>query len=263
MAKYEPVIKRVFEKKAEEFGTEEELPFRRSDIEDAMEDLDISVGNVPDIPYAYRSRRPLPDYISQHGYTAVIIDDTREGADPTYMFTKQEQLIPVPSDDEVDETYTTTVASLPSPVRDYIGQDEQGALTQVRYAGLLEDFTGLEAYHLQSHLRMRVKGREAELDDLYVGIDDAGKHHAIAVEAKGEGETLNRNQLIRNTRGIENKSNYPNSVETIALKVDEAGHFYLFEFDVYQEDGEDKLSMERVWKYKFESDSPNSTLDSF
>lgn len=263
MAKYEPVIKRVFEKKADEYGTEEELPFRRSDIEDAMDELEISVGNVPDIPYAYRSRRPLPDEIAEYGYTAVIIDDTREGSDPTYMFTKQDQLIPVPSDDDVDEIYTTTTAALPKPVRAYIGQDEQGALTQVRYAGLLEDFTGLDAYHLQSHLRMRVNGREAELDDLYVGVDEYEEHHAITVEAKGDGETLNRNQLIRNTRGIEHKSSYPNSVETLAVKVDENGHFYLFEFDVYQEDGEDKLSTERVWKYKFESEESDSTLDSF
>lgn len=259
MAKYAPVIKRVFETKAEEFGTEEELPFRRSDIEAAMQELDISVGNVPDIPYAYRSRRPLPDEIAQHGYTAVIIDDTRQGADSTYLFTKQEQLIAVPTDDEVDETYTTTVESLPNPVRAYIGTDEQGALTQVRYAGLLDDFTGLDAYHLQSHLRMRVNGREAELDDLYVGVDTDGAHHAIAVEAKGEGETLNRNQLIRNTRGIENKSQYPNSVKTIALKVDDAGQFYLFEFDVYRKDGEYKLRTERVWKYEFQSDSTDST----
>ncbi|USZ71261.1 hypothetical protein [Natronosalvus halobius] len=253
MAKYEPVIRRVFEKKAEEFGTEEEIPFRRSDIEDAMDELDISVGNVPDIPYAYRSRRPLPRDIAEYGYTAVIIDDTREGSDPTYMFTKQEQLIPVPDDDEIDATFTTSAGDLPGPVQEYIGKDEQGALTQVRYAGLLDDFTGLETYHLQSHLRMRVKGREAELDDLYVGVDEEDNHHALAVEAKGAGETLNRNQLIRNTRGIEHKSDYPNSVETLAVKLDDNGHFYLFEFEVYQEDGDDKVSTERVWKYEFDS----------
>jgi len=252
MAKYEPVIKRVFEKKAEEYGTEEEIPFRRSDIDDAMDELGISIGNVPDVPYAYRSRRPLPDEITQYGYTAIVIDDSREGSDPTYTFTKTEQLIPVP--DVVDETHRTSSAALPDPVRSYIGKDEQGALTQVRYAGLLDDFTGLDCYHLQSHLRMRVKGREAELDDLYVGVDPDDDHHALAVEAKGAGETLNRNQLIRNTRGIEHKSEYPDSVETLAAKLDDNGHFYLFEFEVYEEGGEDKVRTDRVWKYEFESE---------
>lgn len=253
MAKYEPIIKWVFETQAEKYGTEEEIPFNRSHIEDAMEDLDISVGNVPDIPYAYRSRRPLPEKIAKHGYTAVIIDDTREGEDPTYMFTKTEQLIPVP--DVVDETHQTSTSALPEPVQKYIGQDEQGALTQVRYTGLLDGFTGFEAYHLQSHLRMRVRGREAELDDLYVGVDDDGGHHALAVEAKGVGETLNKNQLIRNTRGIEEKSEYPDSVRTLAVKLDDEGYFYLFEFEVFEDsEGDDRVETDRVWKYEFGSE---------
>lgn len=253
MAKYEPIIKHVFETQAEKFGTDEEIPFDRTHIEEAMEDLDISVGNVPDIPYAYRSRRPLPKDIAQHGYTAVIIDDTREGEDPTYMFTKTEQLIPVP--DVVDETHQTSTATLPDPVQKYIGKDEQGVLTQVRYAGLLDDFTGWDTYHLQSHLRMRVRGREAELDDLYIAVDDTETHHALAVEAKGVGETLNKNQLIRNTRGIEEKSNYPDSVRTLAVKLDDDGFFYLFEFEVFQDaDGNDRIEMDRVWKYKFQSE---------
>ncbi len=251
--KYQQVIEYVFDTKADGFGTEDDIPFHRDDIEKAMAELDISVGNVPDIPYAYRSRRPLPESIAQYGYSAVIIDDTRSGEDPTYLFTKRDQLVPVP--EVVDETRTTSTSSLPKPVRPYIGKDEQGVLTQVRYAGLLDDFTGLDTYHLQSHLRMRVYGREAELDDLYIGVEDESEserttHHALAVEAKGEGETLNRNQLIRNTRGIENKRDYPNSVRTLAVKLHEEV-IYLFEFDVFERDGEDRVETERVWKYDF------------
>jgi hypothetical protein len=66
----------------------------------------------------------------------------------------------------------------------------------------------------------------------------------------GEGETLNRNQLIRNTRGIENKRDYPNSVRTLAVKLHE-GVIYLFEFDVFERDSEDRVETERVWKYEF------------
>lgn len=258
VGKYQQIIEYVFKKKEEEYGTDEDIPFHRDDLEDAMEELDISVKNVPDIPYAYRSRRPLPDSIAQHGYSAIIIDDTRAGEDPTYMFTKRDQLIPVP--DVVDETHSTSVASLPEPVRPYIGEDEQGVLTQVRYAGLLDDFTGLDCYHLTSHLRFRVKGREAELDDLYVGVDENSDHYALAVEAKGEGETLNRNQLIRNTRGIENKSDYPNDVRTLAVKLHE-GEIYLFEFEVFRSEGEDRVQTERIWKYEFR-DGNQTTLGS-
>jgi len=250
MGKYEDTIVYVFQNQLENgYDTDEEVPFDRDDIEQALDELDLTVKNVPDIPYAYRSRRSLPDSIEQHGYNAIILDDTIGGADATYLFTKREQLIHVP--DEYDETHRTSLAELPEPVREYIGKDEQGVLTQVRYTGLVDDFTGLDAYHLQSHMRFRVNSREAELDDLYIGVDDEGNDHALAVEAKGVGETLNKNQLIRNTRGIEQKSQYPDSVRTLAVKLDEDGFFYLFEFDVHEVDGEDRVSMERVWQYEF------------
>lgn len=215
-----------------------------------MQELGVRVANVPDIPYAYRSRRQLPDGIAQHGFSAVIIDDSKQGEAPNYLFTKIEQLIRIP--EQVDQTRRTSSAALPEAVRKYIGKDEQGALTQVRYAGILDDFTGLRTSHLQSHLRMRVGGREAELDDLYIGVDTDGSHHALAVEAKGAGETLNKNQLIRNTRGIAEDSHYPDSVRTLALKLDSDDFFFLFEFDLNtgRKDG-NVLRNTRVWKYIF------------
>lgn len=256
--KYQRIIEYVFEKKAEELDQtvenpfEEDIPFHRDDLEDAMDELDIEVGNVPDIPYAYRSRRPLPDSIGQYGYSAIILDDNRPGESPTYLFTKQDQLIPIP--EEVDETRKTSTEALPEPVRKYIGEDEQGVLTQVRYAGILDEFTGFTTYHLTSHLRFRVRGREAELDDLYIGEDEERVYYAITVEAKGKGEKLNRNQIIRNTRGIENKKEYPESVRSLAVKLDDKGYIYLFEFNVFTQDGEDQVGTERVWKYTFESE---------
>lgn len=254
MGKYEDTIIQVFENKLNEgFETDEEIPFDRDDIETAMNELDLTVKNVPDIPYAYRSRRSLPDTIKQHGYNAIILDDSIEGAEATYLFTKREQLIHIP--DDYDEKKQTSLNELPEPVREYIGEDEQGVLTQVRYARLLDEFTGFDTYHLQSHMRFRVNNREAELDDLYIGVDNEGNDHAIAVEAKGTGETLNKNQLIRNTRGIEQKSEYPNLVETLAVKLDEDGYFYLFEFNISESDGKDQVEIERVWQYEF-SESP-------
>lgn len=250
MGKYEDTIIRVFENKTKSgHTTDEEIAFDRDDIEEALDELSLTVKNVPDIPYAYRSRRSLPDHIEQHGYNAIILDDSIEGANATYLFTKRDQLIHIP--DEYDETHRTSLAELPAPVREYIGKDEQGVLTQVRYAGLLDDFTGLEAYHLQSHMRFRVNSREAELDDLYVGVDAEGRDHAIAVEAKGVGETLNKNQLIRNTRGIEQEAAFPDDVKTLAVKLDDDGYFYLFEFDVYEANDQDEIEVERVWQYEF------------
>lgn len=250
MGKYADTLVQVFENKLEDgYSTDEEIPFSRADIETAMDEIDITVRNVPDIPYAYRSRRSLPERIQQHGYNAVVLDD-QGSADAVYLFTKEEQLIHVP--EEVDRELTTSKDELPDPVEEYIGKDEQGVLTQVRYTNLLDDFTGFECYHLQSHMRMRVRNREAELDDLYIGVDHNEERHALAVEAKGKGETLNKNQLIRNTRGIEQKSDYPDSVKTLAVKLDEDGFFYIFEFDLYREDWSDDIDIKRVWQYNFQ-----------
>ena len=250
VSKYARVIEHVFEQQAAEYGTTDDIPFHRDDLEAAMDALDISVANVPDIPYAYRSRRELPDALQEYGYTAVILDDTREGEDPTYMFTKKEQLIPVP--ETADQVIETSMEQLPAAVRPYISKDEQGVLTQVRYADLIDEFTGLDCFHLVSHLRMRVSGREAELDDLYIGVDDDGVNHALAVEAKGEGETLNKNQLIRNTRGIKQKGQYPDSVRTLAVKLHKDGSFYLFEFDLEDNGQSTQVHIDRVHRYIFE-----------
>lgn len=263
MSKYEDTIITVFENKLESgYSTEEDIPFDREDLRSALDELDINVRNVPDIPYAYRSRRKLPGEIGKHGYNAIILDDSREGADATYLFTKKKQLIPIP--DTVDEVKYTSKEELPKLVRPYIQEGEQAVLTQIRYAGLINDFTGLRTYHLQSHARMRVNNREAELDDLYIGVDGNGEHHAIAVEAKGKQETLNKNQLIRNTRGIEQKEYYPDSVFTLAVKLDENGHFYLFEFEIQEGTEGFSVEKERVWKYIFdEKKNVESSLTDF
>mgnify|MGYP006926861130 CR=1 FL=1 len=250
MSKYDRVIREVFDQTFDEDQHDETVPFSRTDIETAMSELDVEIGNVPDIAYAYRSRRELPDSIQRRGFEAIIIDDTASGEDPQYLFTQEEQLIPVP--ETVDRDLEAELESLPLPVREYAGDDEQGVLTRVRYAGLLDQFTGLDTYHLQSHLRMRVRGREAELDDLYVGVDDDGTHHALAVEAKGKDETLNQNQLVRNTRGVREDDELPDSVRTLGVVLDDDGEFLLFEFSIQGDGpGEETAEMERVWRYRF------------
>jgi len=43
-------------------------------------------------------------------------------------------------------------------------------------------------------------------------------------------------------------------VRTLAVKLDDNGHFYLFEFEVFEDsEGGDRVEMDRVWKYEFES----------
>ena len=62
--------------------------------------------------------------------------------------------------------------------------DEQALLARVRYNRLLDVFTGLACYPLQSHLRTSItipsaidgtpSSSQVETDDLYVGLDEHG-----------------------------------------------------------------------------------------
>jgi hypothetical protein len=73
----------------------------------------------------------------------------------------------------------------------YAITDEQGLLAKIRYNRLIDIFTGLVCYSLQSHMRTSVKGiGQIETDEIYVGIDQRGAHYVIPVEAKGRTESV-------------------------------------------------------------------------
>ncbi|MFN2507427.1 MAG: hypothetical protein ABR589_01490 [Chthoniobacterales bacterium] len=56
---------------------------------------------------------------------------------------------------------------------------------------MVDLFTGLTCYSLQSHLRSSVAGiGGVETDELYVGVDRHGVHYVLPVEAKGAREHL-------------------------------------------------------------------------
>ena len=84
--------------------------------------------------------------------------------------------------------------STPGVIARYAMSDEQALLAKLRYNRLLDVFTGLACYHLQSHFRTSVTVTNAidgksspsqvETDDLYVGLDEHGAHYVLPVQAK-------------------------------------------------------------------------------
>jgi hypothetical protein len=53
--------------------------------------------------------------------------------------------------------------------------DEQALLARLRYNRLIDVFTGVTCYSLQSHLRTTVQDiGQIETDEIYVGIDRRG-----------------------------------------------------------------------------------------
>ena len=78
----------------------------------------------------------------------------------------------------------------PGIIAKYALGDEQALLAKVRYNRLIDVFTGITCYSLQSHLRTTVPGMgQVETDELYVGIDKRGVHYVFPVQAKSGTDT--------------------------------------------------------------------------
>src|SRR3990172_9451560 len=126
------------------------LPFSKTDIERAASDLKLSIRNLPDITYTYRSgRSPLPPEILQYGHWAI------DGAGKSkYVFVKMSR---APYFDlPVDMDRTPIPDATPQIVLEYQSNDEQAMLARVRYNRLVDTFTGLTAYELQVHFRTTI-----------------------------------------------------------------------------------------------------------
>src|SRR5438477_712553 len=74
----------------------------------------------------------------------------------------------------------------PGVISMYALGDEQALLAKLRYNRLIDIFTGVTCYSLQSHLRTTVSNiGQVETDEVYIGVDRQGAHYVIPVQAKG------------------------------------------------------------------------------
>jgi len=84
----------------------------------------------------------------------------------------------------------------PGVIEMYALDDEQALLAKVRYNRLIDIFTGVSCYSLQSHLRTTVSGiGQVETDELYIGVDRRGAHYIFPVQAKGGKDRLSIVQI--------------------------------------------------------------------
>lgn len=188
--RYDAIIQRVFDKVFRERRTE--LPFERDELVAAAHALGVEVPkNLGDLLYAYRFRRSLPEAIRRRAPegTTWEIRGTGRGS---YAFVAVEPLDLTPSR---GRAVTRIPNSTPGVVAMYSLTDEQALLARIRYNRLIDIFTKITCYPLQSHLRTAVGGVQVETDDLYVGIDRSGAHFVLPVQAKGTKERLGVTQI--------------------------------------------------------------------
>lgn len=170
-----------------------ELPFDRTEILTVARELGLPTpSNVGDVLYTFRYRGQLPESIEATATPGLhwIIRPSGIGK---YKFVEVRQLNIVPSPDLIT---TKLPNATPGLIAKYALNDEQALLAILRYNRLVDIFTGLTCYSLQSHLRTTVKGiGQVETDEVYVGLDKRGVHYAIPVQAKGRADRIGQVQI--------------------------------------------------------------------
>jgi len=167
---YTQIIEWIFRKYYQE--GENEFSFDRQDIITAANDLGIKLPkNLGDVLYSFRYRKTLPEFITartSEGFEWMI----RPAGRGRYTMAMAEQSLIVPSKLLAE---TKVLDATPGIINKYALNDEQALLAKRRYNRLIDIFTGLTCYSLQSHLRTAVIGLgQIETDEIYIGVDRLG-----------------------------------------------------------------------------------------
>jgi hypothetical protein len=156
--KYDQLLAAVFKRKW--IFSMSEVPFTKDEVIDAANELGLRLKNLADVIYTYRSRRPMPREILKTGNWVIA---ARGSGLYAFVKIKGETTVAIPASLKV---YPIPYA-VPEIVAHNLARDEQGLLTMVRYNRLLDVFTGLACFHLQSHIRTHLSGHgQVEIDDL-------------------------------------------------------------------------------------------------
>lgn len=221
---YDKIITALFFSKYKEGAAE--LDFTKDELVSIARESGITLRNPPDVVYTYRSRANLPHSILEKGNW--VIFPKGKGR---FSFLKskrkpfvdiQEGLLPI----EIPN-------ALPEIVEKYLSEDEQALLSSVRYNRLIDIFTEITCFHLQSHIRTTIQDEgQIEVDDLYVGIDTDGKEYILPLEAKSP-EDRDKLGWIQVSNLVKFARQYFPGLKCrpIAAKPIENGGVYLIEFD--------------------------------
>jgi hypothetical protein len=190
LTQYDALILDVFLAHYEEGA--DVLEFDKDELVEAAAAKGITIRNMPDLIYAYRARRRLPQQILDTGNWAIA---PRGKGRYAFVLLLNDPHFDVPFGDYAPVEIPN---ALPDVVERFLTEDEQSLLTSVLYNRLVDIFTGLTCFHVQNHYRGFIADTgQFELDDLYVGLDAAGALHVIPIEAKGKspGDMLGRVQV--------------------------------------------------------------------
>lgn len=224
------------------------LPFIKEDLVNLCKEMGITINNVPDVPYHYRTgRSDLPKEILGTGNW--VIEGTGKGK---YNFVRLKR---APYIDIPDDLYVTQIPeATPDIILKYGGTDEQAILTRVRYNRLIDTFLSITAYHLQSHFRSTVEELgQVEIDDLYLGVDTDGKWYVIPIEAKSVGKKERLGLVQVKQMILFARQDYKGLIlRPVGIKPLEDGSYIFMEFA--DEPKFESISVKRYARYKLVRD---------
>ena len=239
--RYSQIIEKIFLMNYEE-GTER-IAFRREDILRAARELRISLPkNVGDVIYSFRYRASLPDSIRRMappGKEWIIEPAGRS----VYGFVAASFSIVSPAENLVETKLPDATLGI---IALYALTDEQAILAKLRYNRLIDIFTGVTSYSLQSHLRTSVEEMgQIETDEIYVGIDKRGMHYVFPVQAKGHTDSIHVVQIQQDIAMCREK--FPDLIcRPIAAQFITAELIALFEFE--EQSNEIRVSSEKHYR---------------
>jgi len=239
--RYSQIIEEIFSKYFREGA--KEILFERTDLNRAAKKLRVKLPkNLGDVLYSFRYRAPLPDSIlkkAPQGFEWII----RAAGRARYKFVLSTKSTIVPSRILAE---TKIPDATPGVISKYKLNDEQALLAKLRYNRLIDIFTGLTCYSLQSHLRTTVRNiGQVETDEIYVGIDKRGAHFVIPVQAKGGADKIGIVQIEQDLAVCEAK--FPGLIcRSIAAQFMEEDLIALFECERTREGI--RVSVEKHYK---------------
>jgi len=184
--RYEQIIENVFFSHYKA-GTAS-FEFERREIEQQARKLKIRLPkNLGDLIYSFRYRIALPESVRKtatRGKEWLILPSGRA----CYRFA-----LCAKSDIHPNQMLSETKIpeATPGIISMYALDDEQALLAKVRYNRLIDIFTRVTCYSLQSHLRTFVSEvGQVETDEVYIGVDRGGVHYVFPVQAKGGKDRL-------------------------------------------------------------------------
>lgn len=169
-------------------------PFTRAEMPTLATELGIKLpNNIGDVLYSFRYRAELPQTLLDKqppGLVWVIFPTTIRPA--AYRFAAVPFATITPTQ---GLTVTKVPDATPGMIERYALSDEQALLAKLRYNRLLDIYSGITTYSLQSHLRTTIPEGQVETDEIYVGVDAYGAHYVFPVQAKGGTDNLSIVQI--------------------------------------------------------------------